>query len=249
MRWPVSGPPYTYLVELRVCTVDTASLVANDTHTHAEDSCLGTRSATTVRSTTTRPTSFGSSRRPTIDETLAYYREKKIGFVMFTVASESQLGRRRVPNEEIAEAAQKNADIMIAFGSRWTHTKARWAREARKLIEEHGVNGFKFNPPCRASCRPIAWRWPIYEVINEHKVPAVFHSGHSGIGSGMRCGGGLRLQNSNPMLLKDVAMAFPDMQIIESICRAGGRSTFRRSWCNTRTRCRRIASCSAATSR
>jgi predicted TIM-barrel fold metal-dependent hydrolase len=33
--------------------------------------------------------------------------------------------------------------------------------------------------------------WPIYEVIAEHKLPAVFHSGHSGIGSGMRCGGGL----------------------------------------------------------
>ena len=56
--------------------------------------------------------------------------------------------------------------------------------------------------------------WPIYEVIAEHKLPAVFHSGHSGIGSGMRCGGGLRLQNSNPMLLEDVAIAFPDMQII-----------------------------------
>jgi predicted TIM-barrel fold metal-dependent hydrolase len=45
-------------------------------------------------------------------------------------------------------------------------------------------------------------------------MPAIFHSGHSGIGSGMRCGGGLRLQNSNPMLLEDVAIAFPDMQII-----------------------------------
>ena len=56
--------------------------------------------------------------------------------------------------------------------------------------------------------------WPIYEVIAEHKLPAIFHSGHSGIGSGMRCGGGLRLQNSNPMLLEDVAIAFPDMQIV-----------------------------------
>ena len=34
---------------------------------------------------------------------------------MFTVDAESQLGRRRIPNEEIAEAAQQNADIMIAF--------------------------------------------------------------------------------------------------------------------------------------
>ena len=30
----------------------------------------------------------------------------------------------------------------------------------------------------------------------------------------MRCGGGLRLQVSNPMLLEDVAIAFPDMQIV-----------------------------------
>jgi hypothetical protein len=30
----------------------------------------------------------------------------------------------------------------------------------------------------------------------------------------MRCGGGLRLQNSNPMLLEDVAMNWPDIQVI-----------------------------------
>jgi predicted TIM-barrel fold metal-dependent hydrolase len=30
----------------------------------------------------------------------------------------------------------------------------------------------------------------------------------------MRCGGGLRLQNSNPMLLEDVAIDFPDIEIV-----------------------------------
>ena len=30
----------------------------------------------------------------------------------------------------------------------------------------------------------------------------------------MRCGGGLRLQNSNPMLLEDVAIDWPDIQIV-----------------------------------
>ena len=53
--------------------------------------------------------------------------------------------------------------------------------------------------------------WPIYEVIAEHRLPAIFHSWHSGIVSGLRCGGGLRLQNSNPMLREDVAIAFPDI--------------------------------------
>jgi predicted TIM-barrel fold metal-dependent hydrolase len=59
-----------------------------------------------------------------------------------------------------------------------------------------------------------ARRLVIYEVINECKMPAVFHSGHSGISSGMRCGGSLRLGCSNPMHLDDVAIRFPDMQII-----------------------------------
>ena len=43
----------------------------------------------------------------TIAETVAYYRERKIGLVMFTVDAETQLGRRRIPNEEVAEAARQ----------------------------------------------------------------------------------------------------------------------------------------------
>ena len=87
-------------------------------------------------------------------------------------------------------------------------------REARKLVEEFGAKGFKFHPTVQGFEPADKMAWPIYEVINEHKLPAIFHSGHSGIGSGMRCGGGLRLQNRNPMLLEDVAIAFPDMQIV-----------------------------------
>ncbi|HPT56668.1 MAG TPA: amidohydrolase family protein, partial [Casimicrobium sp.] len=56
--------------------------------------------------------------------------------------------------------------------------------------------------------------WPLYEVINAHKMPVIFHTGHSGIGSGMYCGGKLRLEYSNPMHLDDVAVNFGDMQIV-----------------------------------
>jgi predicted TIM-barrel fold metal-dependent hydrolase len=54
----------------------------------------------------------------------------------------------------------------------------------------------------------------LYEVIAEAKLPALFHSGHSGIGTGMRGGGGLRLKFSNPIHLDDVAVDFPDMPIV-----------------------------------
>ncbi len=189
-------------------------LVAIDVHTHAEVSCWNPFDNYGEEYDRAADKYFRSSRRPTIEETVAYYREKKIGLVMFTVDSESNLGRRRIPNEEIAEAAQKNSDMMMCFASIDPHKGKMGAREARRLITEHGVKGFKFHPTVQGFYPYDKMAWPLYEVIAEHNMPAIFHSGHSGIGSGMRCGGGLRLEYSNPIHLDDVAIQFPDMQII-----------------------------------
>ena len=46
------------------------------------------------------------------------------------------------------------------------------------------------------------------------KLPVIFHTGHSGIGTGMPGGGGIRLKYGNPMDMDDVAVDFPDMPII-----------------------------------
>ncbi|CAN5626296.1 4-hydroxyphenyl-beta-ketoacyl-CoA hydrolase [soil metagenome] len=189
-------------------------IVAIDMHTHAEVSCWNPFDKYGEEYDRAADKYFRSSRRPTIQESIEHYRERKIAMVMFTVDAETQLGRRRLPNEEIAEAAAKNPDILIAFGSVDPHKGKMGAREVRKLIEEHGVKGFKFHPTVQGFYPYDKMAWPLYEVINEYKLPATFHSGHSGIGSGMRCGGGLKLEYSNPMHLDDVAIAFPDMQII-----------------------------------
>lgn len=194
--------------------MNTDDLIAIDIHTHAEVSCWNPFDNYGEEYDRTADKYFGSNRRPTIAETVAYYRERRIGLVMFTVDSESKLGRRRIPNEEICEAAKANSDMMIAFASIDPHKGRMGAREARRLIEEHGVKGFKFHPTVQDFLPYDRMAWPIYEVIAEYRLPAIFHSGHSGIGSGMRCGGGLRLQNSNPMLLEDVAIDFPDMEIV-----------------------------------
>src|SRR5580765_8759338 len=181
--------------------MNTADLIAIDTHTRLEVSCRNPFDNYGEEYDRAADKYFRSSKRPTMDETLAYYREKKIGFVNFTVDAESQLGRQRISNEEIAEAAQQNSDIMIAFASIDPHKGKMGAREARRLIEEHGVKGFKFHPTMQGYHPYDKMAWPIYEVINEFALPAVFHTGHSGMGSGMRCGGGLRLEYSNPMHL------------------------------------------------
>ncbi len=190
-------------------------LLAIDIHTHAERTChhpfdqiqddFDQAAAVYFRQ---------SAKHPTIAETVAYYREKKIGLVMFTVDSEAGTGIARISNEEVAEAANANSDMMVAFASIDPHKGKRGAIEARRLIKDYGVKGFKFHPPIQDFHPYDRMAWPLYEVIAEHGMPAIFHTGHSGMGSGMKGGGGIRLKYGQPIMVDDVAVDFPEMKII-----------------------------------
>jgi len=189
-------------------------LVAIDVHVHAEVSCRQPADEVWKEYEDAASAYFKSGKRPTIAETVAYYRERRIGLVMFTVDSESEIGARRIPNEEVAEAARANSDMMVAFASIDPHKGKLGVREARRMIAEYGVKGFKFHPTAQGFFPNDRTAYPLYEVIAEHRLPAIFHSGHSGIGTGMPGGGGLRLKYSNPIHLDDVAVDFPDMTVI-----------------------------------
>jgi len=189
-------------------------LIAIDVHVHAEVSCRNPVDEVWKEYEDAATKYFKASKRPTIAETVAYYRERKIGLVMFTVDMEHELGSRRIPNEEIAEAARANSDMMLAFASIDPHKGKLGVREARALIKDEGIRGFKFHPTVQGFFPNDRMAYKLYEVIAEHKLPAIFHSGHSGIGTGMPGGGGLRLKYSNPIHVDDVAADFPDMKVI-----------------------------------
>lgn len=192
----------------------TDQLIAIDVHTHAEVSCREPTDEMWKEFEDAASQYFKAGRRPTITETIAYYRERRLGLVMFTVDSEFEMGVRRVPNEEVAEAARDNADMMLAFASIDPHKGKLGVRHARRLLDEYGMRGFKFHPTCQGFFPNDRMAYPLYELIAERRLPAIFHTGHSGIGTGMRGGGGLRLKYSQPIHLDDVAADFPDMTII-----------------------------------
>jgi len=189
-------------------------LIAIDVHTHAEVSCRQPADANWLPYEEAANKYFKAGKRPTISETIAYYRERKIGLVMFTVDSEFLIGNRRIPNMEVAEAAAENSDMMIAFASIDPHKGRMGVQEARELIESGAVKGFKFHPTLQGFFPNDTMAYQLYEVIAEYKLPAIFHSGHSGIGTGMPGGGGLKLKYSNPIYVDDVAADFPDMTVI-----------------------------------
>ena len=146
-------------------------------------------------------------------ELAAYYRERKIGCVIFTV-DEKITGRPPIPNDEIAAFAAENSDIMFAFASVDPTRGQEAVDEAKRLIAAGGIRGFKLHPPLQQFHANDPKVYPFYEVINEAKLPVIFHTGHSGIGTGMPGGGGVRLKYGNPMDIDDVAVDFPDMPII-----------------------------------
>jgi len=187
-------------------------LVAIDIHTHAWKSALQVDEKLTESQEAMGRYFRYQPQHATVPEMADYYRKLKMAFVCFTV--DSKLMPRKITNEEIAELAHKHADVAIPFASIDPHRGAEGVRAAKRLITEYKVKGFKFHPSTQEFFPNDRLAYPLYEAIAEAKLPALFHTGQTGAGAGMRGGGGIRLKYSNPLYLDDVAADFPDMPII-----------------------------------
>ena len=188
-------------------------LVAIDVHTHAWKSALKVDDAPTESQEAMGRYFRYQPQHQTVPEIAGMYRKLKMAFVVFTVDGEKGASRG-VSNEEIAELAHEHGDVAIPFASINPHRGAEGVREARRLIRDFGVRGFKFHPSVQDFYPDDRMAYPLYEVIAEAKLPALFHTGQTGVGAQTRAGGGVRLKYSNPMHLDDVAADFPDMQIV-----------------------------------
>lgn len=195
-------------------TMNVDELVAIDVHTHAEISVRDPQELTNFQKAAAAYFKHGHDKPPTIHEIADYYRSRRIGCVIFSVDGERARGNKAVSNEEVAELAAEHGDVMIPFASLDPARGGDAVREARRLIRDFKVRGFKFHPQYQEFFPNDRMAYPLYEVIAEAKLPALFHTGHSGMGTGMRGGGGIRLKYGNPMDVDDVAVDFPDMPII-----------------------------------
>jgi predicted TIM-barrel fold metal-dependent hydrolase len=193
--------------------IDVDAVEAIDIHTHAEVSIDGHDPIPEKLRDASKKYFRDGGGTPTVEDVAAYYRERNMAAVVFTVDWESTSGRAPVTNEEVAEVANANSDVLIPFASVDPARKDA-PQIAKRLIEEHDVRGFKFHPNLQAFFPNDRDAYPLYEVIAEAGLPALFHTGHSGIGSGLPGGGGIRLKYSNPIHVDDVAADFPEMPIV-----------------------------------
>ncbi|MFG1677534.1 amidohydrolase family protein [Micromonospora sp. NPDC049282] len=152
--------------------------------------------------------------RPAVDAVARYYRERDMAAVVFTVDAGTQLKHPPLSSVDIARAASEHADVLIPFGSVDPRTGEAALELAARLIEEEGVRGFKFHPTVQGFDPGHDEYAALWGLLERAGVPALFHTGQTGIGAGLPGGHGLRLGLSNPMLLDPIAADFPDLQII-----------------------------------
>ena len=122
-------------------------LIAIDVHTHAEVSCWNPFDNYGEEYDRAADKYFRSARRPTIEETVAYYRDKRIGLVMFTVDAEALSVAMHKPNvwldlsgwspryfpQQLVQYANTLLKDRVLFGSDFPLiTPERWMRDFKQ---------------------------------------------------------------------------------------------------------------------
>ena len=194
--------------------IDFGAVDAIDIHTHVEiDSAGHGAYDPDLAEATGRYFNLDPGDAATVDDLAAHYRRHNTAAVVFTIDAQTASGHRPNSVEELIAGAARNNDVLIPFG-----TVDPWAdgavRRVAELTYDFGVKGFKFHPSLQGFEPNDRRFYPVYEAIAAAGVPALFHTGQTGLGSALPGGYGIKLRYSDPMLLDDVAADFPELTIV-----------------------------------
>jgi predicted TIM-barrel fold metal-dependent hydrolase len=195
--------------------MQTEALAAIDVHVHIEVDGHGHHSMDDeLLAASAKYFRASHNRTPALEEIADLYRTLNMAAVVFTVDASTATGHAAISSEEIAARAAEHSDVLIPFGSVDPLRGADAVAQARSLVRDYGVRGFKFHPTLQAFAPNDQAFYPLWAEIESLGVPALFHTGQTGIGAGLPGGRGLKLRLSDPMLVDDVAADFPALTVI-----------------------------------
>lgn len=195
--------------------IDLDAISALDVHVHVEQDEHGYLSLDPeLMEASARYFRSSDNRTPTVAHLAERYRRTAMAAVVFTVDARTNLGRPPLSSEAIAARCAEHADVLVPFGSVDPLRGEAAVDQARSLVFNHGVCGFKFHPSLQGFAPDEERFWPLWAAIEELGVPALFHTGQNGIGAGLPGGRGIKLRYSDPLLLDDVAADHPNLTVI-----------------------------------
>ena len=133
--------------------------------------------------------------------------------VIFAVDAETRSGDRYVGNDYVARVV-KNIPTVYRLASVDPWKDAEAVRELERAVKDLGLRGLKLHPISQAFFPNDKRFYPLWQKCVELDIPALFHTGQTGVGAGTPGGAGLKLKYSQPIHIDDVAADFPDLTII-----------------------------------
>lgn len=153
------------------------------------------------------------AQRGSLDDLAERYQALNVQALLLAWDAETATGRRRVPNETVAEACRRWPQAFLGFGSVDPHKGSDAVAEVA-AIASLGLRGVKFHPSVQAFAPDDEAYWPIFAACEEHRLVALFHTGTSGIGAGQPGGQGIRLDYAHPLRLDSIAAAHPQLTVV-----------------------------------
>lgn len=110
-------------------------------------------------------------------------------------------------NEFVRDACQRHPDRFWGYASVDPHDE-RAPEVLEHAITAYGLKGLKLHPPLQGFYPNDRKLWPLYGKAQELGIPVVLHVGCTPFGHLVR------LDQAQPLLLDEVAIAFPRLKIV-----------------------------------
>jgi predicted TIM-barrel fold metal-dependent hydrolase len=152
----------------------------------------------------------------TEDEMADYFRRSNVRAVLdFGFTKFIPLGEAAEIHDYGFATERAHRDVILGH---WLHidphTGADGVRELRRCIDSApGFLGFAVSGSGSGPASDPAWK-PFYELCIEARIPVLVFVGTTGLGAGLRGGGGILLDDCHPRHLDHVAVKYPDLTIV-----------------------------------
>ncbi|MFQ5993065.1 MAG: amidohydrolase family protein [Nitrospiraceae bacterium] len=149
------------------------------------------------------------------EEVVGDFRKAGVEAVLVAFDIETATGTPPCSNEYVAKMRDYNPGVILQAWAAVDPLKGKSAiDEARKAVSELGMLGFHFHPIVGRFSVDDQRLYPLWETINELRVPVMIDVGTTGMGAGTPGGLGGVIRHAHPSAIDRLAADFPDLSIV-----------------------------------
>jgi predicted TIM-barrel fold metal-dependent hydrolase len=143
-----------------------------------------------------------------------YYKDRDLMAVILVTGPVTEDGAPN-HNDWSAELQRDYPEQFIGFGGVDPKQGKLAVKEAVRCVEQLGLKGFKFHPITQTFEANNPDYYELWGTISDLGVPALFHTGQTGVGAGTPGQNGIKNKYGRPYpYFDDLAADFPNLQIV-----------------------------------